>query len=152
VVLVTEDAAGAAEAATRLARVGLENVAGFLDGGVAAWDRAGFPVARLEQIDISELKARRDDDPGLTVLDVRRPVEYAAGHVPGALSFPLDRLAREIDAVPAGGRVAIVCASGYRSSIAGSLLLGRKGVEPINVIGGTSAWVAAGYPTERPAA
>ena len=148
VVLVTEDVGGAAEAATRLARVGLENVAGYLDGGVAAWDRAGFPVARLEQIDVEELKARRQDDPGLKILDVRRPGEYAAGHVPGAVPVPLDRLARELDVLPPQGRVAIICASGYRSSVAGSLLLHRKGAEPINVVGGTNAWVAAGYPVE----
>ncbi len=149
IALVTEDTAGAAEAATRLSRVGLESVAGFLDGGVAAWDRAGLPVARLEQIDVSELKARRQDDPGLKVLDVRRPGEYAEGHVPGAVSYPLGRFARELDAVPAAGRVAIICGIGYRSSIAASLLLHRRGAEPINVVGGTSAWVAAGYPTEQ---
>ena len=79
---------------------------------------------------------------------MRRPGEYAAGHVPGAVSVPLDRLARELDALPPQGRVAIICASGYRSSVAGSLLLQRKGVEPINVVGGTNAWVAAGYPVE----
>lgn len=151
-VLVTEDESGAAEAVTRLSRVGLENVAGYLDGGVAAWDAAGRPLGRMGQIDVAELKARLGEDPALRVYDVRRPREYAAGHVPGAVSVPLDQLAREIDGRSPSGPVAIVCASGYRSSIAGSLLLGRKGVEPINVVGGTSAWVAAGFPTERPAA
>jgi hydroxyacylglutathione hydrolase len=148
VVLVTDDDAGATEAATRLARVGLENVAGYLDGGVAAWDRAGLPVSRLEQIDVAELKARREDDPALKVLDVRRPGEYASGHVPGAVSLPLDRLGRELDTLPPQGRVAIICASGYRSSIAGSLLLHRRGAQPMNVVGGTNAWVAAGFPIE----
>ena len=148
-VLVTEDESGAEEAVTRLSRVGLENVAGYLDGGVAAWDAAGRPLGRMGQIDVAELKARLGEDPGLRVFDVRRPREYAAGHVPGAVSFPLDQLAREIDERTPQGPVAIICASGYRSSIAGSLLLHRKGVEPINVVGGTSAWVAAGYPTEQ---
>lgn len=151
-VLVTEDESGAAEAVTRLARVGLENVAGYLDGGVAAWDAAGRPLGRMGQIDVAELKARLGEDPSLRVYDVRRPREYAAGHVPGAVSVPLDQLARELDRRTPQGPVAIVCASGYRSSIAGSLLLGCKGVEPINVVGGTSAWVAAGFPTEQPAA
>ncbi len=148
-VLVTEDESGAEEAVTRLARVGLENVAGFLDGGVAAWDAAGLPLGRMGQIDVAELKARLDEDPGLRVYDVRRTREYAAGHVPSAVSVPLDELAREIDERAPQGPVAIICASGYRSSIAGSLLLRRKGVEPINVVGGTNAWVAAGYPTEE---
>jgi rhodanese-related sulfurtransferase len=148
IVLVTDDEAEAAEAATRLARVGLENVAGYLDGGVAAWDREGFAIERLEQIDVAELRARRQEDPGLKVLDVRRPGEYGAGHVPAAVSLPLDRLARELDVLPPQGRVAIICASGYRSSIAGSLLLQRRGVGPVNVVGGTNAWVAAGFPVE----
>ncbi len=97
--------------------------------------------------------APRPKTPGLRILDVRRPGEYAAGHVPGAVSVPLDQLARRTrraDVARAASQ--IICASGYRSSIAGSLLLQRKGVEPINVVGGTSAWVAAGFPTERPAA
>jgi rhodanese-related sulfurtransferase len=148
-VLVTEDEGSAEEAVTRLARVGLENVAGYLDGGVAAWDAAGRPLGRMGQIDVAELKARLGEDPGLGVYDVRRPREYAAGHVPGAVSLPLDQLAREPDERTPQGSVAIVCASGYRSSIAGSLLLGRGGVEPINVVGGTNAWIAAGYPTEH---
>lgn len=147
-VLVTEDESAAAEAVTRLSRVGLENVAGYLDGGVAGWDAAGLPLERMGQIDVAELKARLGENPGLRVCDVRRPREYAAGHVPGAVSIPLDRLAAELDGRAPQGVVAIVCASGYRSSIAGSLLLGRKGAEPINVVGGTNAWVAAGYPVE----
>jgi hydroxyacylglutathione hydrolase len=148
-VLVTEDESGAAEAVTRLARVGLEKVAGYVGGGVAAWDAAGCPLGRMGQIDVAELKARLGEDPGLLVYDVRRPREYAAGHVPGAVSVPLDQLARELDGRTPQGPVAIICASGYRSSIAGSLLLERKGVEPFNVVGGTSAWVAAGFPTEH---
>ena len=147
-VLVTEDESAAAEAVTRLSRVGLENVAGYLDGGVAAWDAAGLPLERMGQIDVAELKARLDENSGLRVYDVRRPREYAAGHVPGAVSIPLDRLAAELDGRAPQGVVAIVCASGYRSSVAGSLLLGRKGAEPINVVGGTSAWIAAGYQVE----
>jgi rhodanese-related sulfurtransferase len=146
-VLVTEDEAGATEAVTRLARVGLEHVAGYLDGGVAAWDGDGRSFGRLPQIDVAELKARLAEDSRLRVYDVRRPREYAAAHVPGAISLPLDRLAKEIDGGAPAGPAAIICASGYRSSIAGSLLLQRNGVEPINVVGGTSAWIAAGYPT-----
>lgn len=149
IALVTEDERGAEEAVTRLSRVGLENVAGYLDGGVAAWDAAGLRLGRMGQIDVAELKARLAEDPRLRVYDVRRPREYAAGHVPGAVSIPLDRLAKEIDSLALSGPVAIICASGYRSSIAGSLLLARNGAEPINVVGGTSAWVAAGFPTEQ---
>ena len=148
-VLVTDDDAVAAEAATRLARVGLENVAGYLAGGVAAWDAVGLPLGRLAQVDVAELKARLSESAAPLVLDVRRPSEYAAGHVPGAVSLPLDQLGRELDTMKISGPVAIVCASGYRSNIAGSLLLQKRGVELVNVVGGTNAWVAAGFPTEE---
>ena len=89
-VLVTEDEAGAEEAAMRLARVGLENVAGYLAGGVAAWHAAGLPLGKLEQVDVAELKARLGEAGAPFVLDVRRPREYAAGHVAGAVSLPDD--------------------------------------------------------------
>jgi hydroxyacylglutathione hydrolase len=143
-VLVAEEEAGAAQAATRLARVGLENVAGFLDGGVRAWADSGRPAARVAQVTVDELERRLAEDPRLRVLDVRRPGEYAAGHVPRAVSAPLDRLQREWPA--AGEPTAVICAGGYRSSAAASLLAAHGIADLVNVVGGTSAWVASGRP------
>jgi hydroxyacylglutathione hydrolase len=147
IVLVTDDDAGAAEAVTRLARVGLEKVVGYLAGGVAAWDAAGLPLGRMPQIDVAELRARLAEADAPLVLDVRRAREFAAGRVPGTVSVPLDRLEREFDALALPGSVAVVCKGGYRSSLAGSLLK-RRGLEPVNVVGGTDAWIAAGFPAE----
>jgi glyoxylase-like metal-dependent hydrolase (beta-lactamase superfamily II)/rhodanese-related sulfurtransferase len=151
--IVGEDEAGAGEAVMRLARVGLENVVGYLEGGVAAWDRAGRPVGTLPQIAVDELRARvREGRAGLQVVDVRRPGEYAAGHVPGALSRPLDRLEREVGTLDRSRPTAVICAGGYRSSAATSLLR-REGFPDLsNVVGGTSAWIAAGYEVAPPAA
>ena len=151
VVVVADDEARVREAVTRLARVGLENVAGYLDGGVAAWDRAGLPVADVPQIAVGELKERLGKADGLQVVDVRRPGEYAAGHVPGAASRPLDRLESEVRSLDAARPTAVICAGGYRSSAATSLLRRHGFRDLLNVIGGTSAWVAAGYEVERPA-
>ncbi len=142
-VIVAEDDAGAAQAATRLARVGLENVAGFLEGGVRAWADSGRPVARLAQVTVDELERRLAEEPDLRVIDVRRPAEYEAGHVARAVSLPLDRLQREW---PAGGPTAVICAGGYRSSAAASLLEAHGVADIVNVVGGTSAWVASGRP------
>jgi hydroxyacylglutathione hydrolase len=151
--IVGEDEAGVSEAIMRLARVGLENVAGYLQGGVAAWDRAGRPVGTLPQIAVDELRARvREGHAGLQVVDVRRPGEYAAGHVPGALSRPLHRLEREVGTLDPTRPTAVICAGGYRSSAAASLLRRRGFSELSNVVGGTSAWIAAGYEVETPAA
>jgi rhodanese-related sulfurtransferase/glyoxylase-like metal-dependent hydrolase (beta-lactamase superfamily II) len=150
-VLITDDEAQAQEAVTRLARVGLERVVGYLEGGIAAWDAAGKPIARIPQMPVDELMEElREERPGLQVLDVRRPGEYSAGHVPGAVSVPLDRLEAETPRLDTSRPTVVICAGGYRSS-AGTALLRRAGFEDLyNVVGGTSAWVAAGYPTERP--
>jgi glyoxylase-like metal-dependent hydrolase (beta-lactamase superfamily II)/rhodanese-related sulfurtransferase len=149
-VVVADDEALVREAVTRLARVGLENVAGYLDRGVAAWDRAGLPVADVPQIAVGELKERLGKADGLQVVDVRRPGEYAAGHVPGAGSRPLDRLESEVGSLDPARPTAVICAGGYRSSAAASLLRRHGFRDLINVIGGTSAWVAAGYEVEGP--
>jgi hydroxyacylglutathione hydrolase len=146
-VIVADDAAGVGEAVMRLARVGLDAVAGYLAGGVAAWDRAGLALERLPQITVDELRERLAEDATLAVVDVRRPAEHAAGHVPQALSLPLDRLAAECGQLDRSRPVAVICAGGYRSSAAASLLR-RLGFPTVfNVVGGTGAWTAAGYPT-----
>jgi glyoxylase-like metal-dependent hydrolase (beta-lactamase superfamily II)/rhodanese-related sulfurtransferase len=150
IVIVAEDEARVREAVLRLARVGLENVAGYLDGGVLAWERAGRELARVPQIAVDELRARLGEDAALQVVDVRRPGEYAGGHVPGARPAPLDRLEREVAALDPTRPTAVICAGGYRSSAACSLLQREGFAAPLfNVVGGTSAWMAAGYSTEK---
>ena len=144
IVLVADGTTEVNEAAVRLARIGVETVAGFLGGGIAAWDAAGRPVATLRQIAVADLAAELP----AAVLDVRRPGEFAAGHVPGARSLPLDRLAGAPVEAPRGRPLYVVCASGYRSSAAASLLAAR-GLDVVNVVGGTNAWIAAGLPIER---
>jgi hydroxyacylglutathione hydrolase len=147
-VIVAEDEDQVDEAALRLSRVGLENVAGYLEGGVAAWDRAGMPLATVPQVTVDELRALLQEGEALQVVDVRRPPEYAGGHVPRALARPLDRLERELSELDPARPTAVVCAGGYRSS-AGTSLLRRHGFRDLrNVVGGMSAWTAAGYPTE----
>ena len=151
IVIVAEDEGGAAEAALRLARVGLENVTGYLAGGIEAWFDAGRALATLPQMAGRRAQgAARTRRPPLQVLDVRRPGEYTGGHVPGALNIPLDRLRLDSRPLDRARPLAIICASGYRSSVAGSLLRSEGWQGAIyNVVGGTSAWVAAGLPTEN---
>jgi glyoxylase-like metal-dependent hydrolase (beta-lactamase superfamily II)/rhodanese-related sulfurtransferase len=150
IVVVAEDEAAVAEAALRLSRVGLENVTGHLARGLASWDAAGLPVATLPQWPVDELRAQIEENAArLQVLDVRRHAEHAAGRVPGALNIPLDRLGRESGALDRSFPTAVVCAGGYRSSSACSLLRQQGFQSLYNVLGGTSAWIAAGFPTER---
>jgi len=146
IVIVAESAEQVDEAATRLARVGIENVEGFLSGGILAWDSGKFPVAAVPQITVAELLALTASE-DLQIVDVRRSVEYSSGHVPGAINAPLASL-RESTATlglqPAIA-TAVICAGGYRSSAATSILQQLGFSDLLNVTGGTSAWISAGY-------
>ena len=80
---------------------------------------------------------------GRTVIDVREPMEYRAGHVPGALLVPMRQVAEKVGELPQGEPVYVICATGSRSK-ASTEQLRRMGVEAYSVAGGTSAWASAG--------
>ncbi len=142
IVLVAEDPERVSEARTRLARVGLENVAGYLEDGIPAWEAAGRPLASTEQIAVDELHDRLREGAAVSVLDVRRPMEWEAGHIVQARHLPLSELAPRAGELEKTTPLAVVCASGYRSSIATSLLE-RQGFRRLsNVVGGMNAWTA----------
>ena len=81
-VIVADELEGVDEAVTRLARVGIESVKGFLSGGMYAWDQAGLESAATPQMPLDELRQRIEEKDGLQIVDVRGPGEYAAGHAP----------------------------------------------------------------------
>ena len=149
IVIVAETNAQVDEAVVRLARVGIENVKGYLTGEDDEWSREGLKVEKIDQINVSQLSERLANGQ-LQVIDVRRPAEYSTGHVPGALTSPLSGLEGRITDLPLtkDAETAVICAGGYRSSAAASLLQKHGYTNLINVMGGTSAWVNAGYPVE----
>jgi glyoxylase-like metal-dependent hydrolase (beta-lactamase superfamily II)/rhodanese-related sulfurtransferase len=142
-VLVAESAEKLAESRMRLARVGIEECSGCLPGGVEEWKQAGLALASLPQMTAEDLGDRRD---GMQVLDVRRENEWQAGHIDGALWFPLDRFPSSLPEMDRSGKVAVHCKSGYRSAIACSLLLRAGYRHVINVVGGFDAWQRAALP------
>jgi len=146
-ILVAGGEEHAREAATRLARVGLENVAGWV--APEAWAGSGRPVRTVPQITVDTLRDRLRSDPSLQVIDVRRAGEYAGGHVPGARHLPLDRLEADAAGLDPSRPTAVICAGGYRSSAGTSLLAARGFRALVNVTGGTAAWVAAGLEVEK---
>lgn len=85
---------------------------------------------------------------GETVIDVREPDEYAAGHVPGVLSVPMGRLPGRVAELDRSRPVLVVCASGNRSSAMADVLV-AQGLNARSVVGGTSAWVRAGREVEQ---
>ena len=99
----------------------------------------------VPEIDVDELARRREA--GEAVLDVRNPDEYEEVHVPGATLIPLGELVERVDEVPTDGPLPIICRSGGRSLQAAEFLRAR-GIDAMNVAGGTLAWVDAGFPVE----
>ncbi len=148
VVIIAEDDEQITSSITRLARVGIENIKGYLSGGIYAWNKVRFPVQTIPQISVDELKHRLEENPDLQVIDVRQPGEYKSGHAPTAINAPLAHVGEEISAIDPEKDTAIICAGGYRSSIATSILARRGFSNLFNVVGGTAAWVNAGYPVE----
>jgi hydroxyacylglutathione hydrolase len=149
-VLVADTAEQYEEARLRLARVGIEDPRGFLQGGIAAWKQAELPVAAVPQITVQELSRQRSSS--MQVLDVRRELEWHAGHIDGAEWFPLDNFKISAPELDPSAPIAVHCQGGYRSMIACSLLQ-RAGIENVmNVMGGFEAWKQAGLPVEMPVA
>jgi glyoxylase-like metal-dependent hydrolase (beta-lactamase superfamily II) len=148
IVIVTDDESKVDEAVVGLARVGIENVKGRLAGGMDAWRRDGFGVNVIAQISVDDLSDLLNSQKDLQVIDVRQPGEYGAGHVPSAVNAPLARVVEGAGEFDPARRTAVICAGGFRSSAATSVLerLGFKKL--LNVLGGTGAWVKAGYPVE----
>lgn len=139
------------EAVWQLLRIGYPPPQGWLAGGMAAWRTSGRPVGFLPQLTVEELYGRLDRDE-TDLLDVRQPAEWAGGHVPGAVHVTGAELPGRVGEVPGSRPLAVMCGSGYRSSVAASLLAhrGRTGVH--NVTGGMAAWTAAGLPVVPPGA
>jgi len=144
-VLVAESDGQVEEARMRLARVGLEEVRGYLAGGFAAWQKAGMPVLVTPQISPQELE-RRLHEGTVKVLDVRGEGEWQAGHIAQAERRALDTFPQGMPALDGNRPIAVHCKGGYRSIIACSLLerAGHRNV--INLTGGFDAWHAARLP------
>lgn len=134
--LVTE-AGNEAETIKRLARVGYDHVIGFLEGGFDAWKNAGNEVDTVTRITADDFAERFKASP--IVIDVRKPGEFAAEHVDGAKSIPLDFINEDMAQFPKEEPFIIHCAGGYRSMIAASILKSRGYDNFIEVFGGFGA-------------
>jgi hydroxyacylglutathione hydrolase len=140
------------EIVSLLWRVGITEFTGYLAGGMDAWNRAGRKLTHLRQMTVHELDEQRES---IQVLDVRTRSEFENGRVPGARHYyvgDMREMPINIDEVDPGEPVAVYCGSGYRASIAASLLqcAGFKDVR--SVPGSWSGWTDAGYEIETPQA
>jgi glyoxylase-like metal-dependent hydrolase (beta-lactamase superfamily II) len=145
-VLIAGSDAQLEEARLRLARVGIESLDGYLEGGLAAWKDSGFPVATISQMSVAELDGRLRSR-GVQVLDVRREPEWDAGHIAEATWWPLDNFKVSPPEMNHDAPIAVHCKGGYRSMIASGLLQRAGFKHVINVIGGFDAWQEEKLPT-----
>jgi hydroxyacylglutathione hydrolase len=150
IVLIVDDPADLDDLARQALRIGFETIVGHVDGGFEAWRRAGRPVEAGETLALDALAASlRPGDPDAPfVIDVRQPSEYEAGHVPGSLHIGAGDLPEVLERLPTDRPIATICASGYRSSVAASLLRAAGFEHVAMVAGGVLDWAAAGYPLD----
>jgi hydroxyacylglutathione hydrolase len=142
-IVIVADPGREEESATRLGRIGFDNVAGYLEGGMAALDGRPDLVERTERVTAQNLAEQlAATDPPL-VLDVRTAGEVESGRIDGSLSIPLNQLETRFAEVPRDRPVVVTCGSGYRSSIAVSLLEAHGLNELSDLVGGMAAWEAS---------
>jgi hydroxyacylglutathione hydrolase len=145
VLLVLEDDAEIEKVVTLFIRTGYTKFAGYLAGGMKAWDNAGLKIEPLAQLPVHELRKARDE---VQIVDVRAPSEWEEGHIPGARHLFLPELREQSAKLGKRQPVAVYCDSGYRASI-GSSILKQQGFKAVrNVPGSWQAWTSAGFPIE----
>lgn len=134
----------------QLFRIGYDNLAGYLHGGMTDWQVAGLPLARLQEWTVLKLNKQLKDSPDLTVLDVRSDQEYERGAIPGAKHIYLPHLEEHLQQLDKSQAIATYCGTGYRASIAASLLQKHGFERVINIPGSWKAWKSADLPVEQP--
>jgi hydroxyacylglutathione hydrolase len=143
IVLVSDT--GDDEAARRaLIRVGLDRIEGFLARGMPAWLDAGLELARTTQLSTTEVEHGALD---AQLMDVRSASEWRSGHIEGAQHIMLGDLPSRLGELPRGVPLIAVCGSGYRSSIAASLLQRQGFLDTSSMVGGMEAWARQRLPT-----
>jgi hydroxyacylglutathione hydrolase len=146
ILLVLENDGDLDEVVRLFLRTGFTKFAGYLVGGMKAWDNAGFSFAQISQISVHELHGANGQ---LQVLDVRTDREWKGGHVPHARHIAMPQLRQRAGELDKSKPVAVYCASGYRASIATSILRSEGFEKVMNVPGSWHAWKEAGLPVEK---
>jgi glyoxylase-like metal-dependent hydrolase (beta-lactamase superfamily II)/rhodanese-related sulfurtransferase len=127
------------ESVTRLARVGFDNICGYLNGGFDAWQQAGKKIDLLVSVDSEELGLEQKHGKNIGIIDVRKPSEFEGGHVEGAEFITLATLQDHLVDLDRDKDYYVYCAGGYRSVIACSMMK-ANGLQRIrNVYGGYGA-------------
>jgi len=153
ILLVAEDRKQAVEATVWARRVGVDPIAGYLDGGMANWLVAGLKTDTVPQISAEILHKKISGTSGFILLDVRAPGEYQDNHINGAINIPVADLRTRHRELNPEQTMILMCSSGNRSSLGTSILKQHGFHDVINLAGGMAGYSAAGYTREcRPCA
>ncbi len=147
-ILVVSDETAYNAMCTHLHRIGYDNISGYLYGGIAAWQEAGYPIRHLWQISAETLKEKLAGNHRL-LIDVRTPAEWQMGHVEGAMHVPLTALLKDPPDFPKNEEIIAMCGIGYRGNIAASFLEGMGFSHVHSLAGGMKAWMSAGHEVTR---
>jgi len=145
ILLVLESENDVEEIVRLFIRTGYSKFAGYLVGGMKAWQAEGFPLEKIGQMSVHELNQRAGE---LVIVDVRSPGEWKRGRVPGARHIFLPLLRKRIGELDRVKPTAVYCGSGYRASIATSILKPEGFDRLWNVPGSWEAWKKAKFPVE----
>lgn len=147
IILVLEKARDLWEVCWQLLRIGYPLPEGWLAGGMKAWRTAAKELAYMPLMSVRDLNQSRQRHDDLMILDVRQNTEWRAGHIDGAIHITGAELPQRYQEVPKEKTIAVVCGSGYRSSVNASLMKHHGYNNVVNVLGGMSAWKKAGFET-----
>ena len=145
ILLVADDFKDAQAATSWARRAGVDRIVGYLDGSMVAWANAGHKTDYIHLISAEELHERVLGTSNFVLLDVRAPLEFADSHIEGAVNIPAPDLRTRYKELDPQKPVIVVCSSGNRSGLAGSILMQHKFKEVHNLAGGMTGYSAAGY-------
>ncbi len=135
------------ETVKRLARVGYDNTIGYLKGGFEAWKKSGKEVDEINTINVKSLTASYENNKSINILDVRKPGEWTGMHIDGSQNFPLDFISKNMSEIDSDKLYFMHCRSGYRSTVAASILKSRGFEKLVNVHGTFADIEASTIPT-----
>lgn len=146
ILLVIENIEALDFAVRNLVRLGFDRIEGYLAGGAESWYKDGLPFAEVRLISVQDLRQRIISQDDIAIIDIRRRSEWDEGHIDGSMHFYVGHLEKNADKLLKQKPVAVICKTGYRSSLGASILL-RKGFDKVyNCLGGIDAWNKSGFP------
>ncbi len=149
-ILVLENNADLETAVRFLIRLGYDQIVGYLRDGIDSWSKEALPTGRLDLLTAQDLKKRLDRGDDLVVLDVREKNRWNDGHIRGAHHIYAGHVEKRLDEIPANRPIVVACNTGNHASLVASILRKEGYREVYNLLGGMTAWQAAGYNLVKP--